>query len=230
MWWCGLESKVVNGNVSVWSGQYACIDNFIPWKVLELFPLFNEGMMKASIVTSLSFSDSLKYFHKERRKRDFRHFEEDAGASECWMRNPSQNHMGCWGTQKIRAAISSVSNTAVLCSTFNSRCFQSHCLFWSAVPFLPTAPSIPTDICISQLCECPLQVPFSLLRVTFFFPYLTQLLLIPQTQRKWYFIYLTTTCHMLLYLPGSGTMGINKFHFPSSWTFQLLWSLSWLVK
>ena len=138
--------------------------------------------------------------------------------------------MGCWRTQKIRAAISSVSNTAVLYSTFNSQCFQSHCLFWSAVPSLSTAPSIPTDICVSPLCECPLRVPFSLLWVTFFFPYLTQLLLIPQTQRKWYFIYLTTTCHMLLYLPGSGTMGINKFHFPSSWTFQLLWSLSWLVK
>ena len=62
--------------------------------MLELFPLFNERMMKASIVTSLSFSDSLKYFHKERRKRDFRHFEEDAGASECLDEEPISEPYG----------------------------------------------------------------------------------------------------------------------------------------
>ena len=32
---------------------------------------------------SLFFSDSLKYFYKERRKREFRHFGGDPGASEC---------------------------------------------------------------------------------------------------------------------------------------------------
>ena len=56
--------------------------------------MFNESMMKASIVISLSFTDPLKYFHKERRKRDFRHFEEDPGASECLDEEPISEPYG----------------------------------------------------------------------------------------------------------------------------------------